>query len=82
MVFSMDPEHPQAVRELIGSRFQNLPDKDQYTDFKGREEAFLRGQPAEHMGPDHSESLSQMGLDKSGCPNLGFHELEHSVAII
>ena len=41
MVFSMDPEHPQAVRELIGSGFQNLPNKDQYINFKGREEAFL-----------------------------------------
>jgi len=61
MVFSIDSEHPQAIGELIGSGFQNLPKRDQYTDFKGRE-SFFRGQPEEHIGPRHSESPEGRGL--------------------
>ena len=87
MVFSMDPEHPQAIGELlgelIGSGFQNLPKREQYTAFTGRE-AFFRGQPAEHIGPQHSESLWGQGLRSISqvALTLVFRELEHSLAII
>lgn len=83
MVFCMDPEHPQAIGELIRTGFQNLPKRDQYTAFKGRE-AFFRSQPAKHIGPHHSEGLWGWGLVwiNQVALMLVFKELEYSLTTI